>query len=137
MSDDYSDSESNPYWDMIMAVSQVGPYFRDAQDLMRRYPTEDARTLYRLEYRLEDPGCDEKSEEGDGLGVWTIGLGPLMTAYLHARVDEHGLNHDIESERAQVAIREHMFRFVMMQQMQARPESVMMIPVDLEGEDGD
>lgn len=126
-----SEAEENPYWDMIHAISVVGPYFESKEEVNERYPEHNMRVVYRMEYVVETP---EAGREDDGIGAWTIGLGPLMQAYLAARVEERSLNEDIELAQAQAAIREHMFRFCMMQQMQADPESVFILPMEEEGE---
>lgn len=133
MSDDYSDPHTNPYWDMMGAVSSIGPYFRCVRDMMLKYPDPDTRTIYRIEYKIEAPDPEDPDQEG--LGVWCISFGPMLQAYLEGRVEQHSLNTEVEISRAQEAIREHMFRFIMMEKMQGDPENVFMIPVERDEND--
>lgn len=122
----------NPYWDMLYAVSMVGPYFTSVQDMLDRYPDREMRSLYKLEYRLDAP---EQGDDDDTLGIWTIGLGPMMQAYMNGRCETRGLNPDVEMIRCQEAIREHMMRFMVMQQVAAGSPNVIM--VEMPNEDGE
>lgn len=128
--------EENPY--LFLIENLCDGTLCKSEDLMTRFPTEDSRTLYRMELILEpsesEKNVNEKNEEA--IGVWSVQLGPVLSHYIDSRIND-GANREVEVAMAQAAVQHSLFHMVLGEQMKRSPENFMMVHIgdddDIEG----